>query len=184
MFRLLAFSSTVIALAATLAVAQGQTGSQQTSPPGTKSTPATQTKPAQPQSAAAQAPGSPEDRSAIRQLAGQYAAGWNEGDAKKATAVFTNNAIFIGDDGQVYRGRAAIEKDLAETLGGAMKGTSFRATVDGVGFVKPDVAIAYGTSQVESAPSRPNKGHYVVTCVKAGGSWKVVALGTGLDVTH
>ncbi len=184
MFRLLGLSSVVVALTATLVVAQGQTGSQQRGPSETKSTPATQTKPAQPRPGTAEAPGSPGDRDAIKQLADQYAAGWNEGDPKKATAVFTNNAIFIGDDGQVHKGRAAIEKDLAQTLGGPMKGTSFRATVDGVGFLKPDVAIAYGSSEIESSPSRPNKGHYVVTCVKAGGSWKVVALGTGLDVTH
>ncbi len=184
MFRLLAFSSVVLALAATLAVAQGRTGPEQTSPSETKSTPATQPKPAAPQSGTAQAPGRPEDRSAIRRMADQYAAGWNEGNANKATAIFTTNAIFVGDDGQVHKGRAAIEKDLAQALGGPMKGTSFKVTVDGVGFLKPDVAIAYGTSQVESAPNGANKGHYVVTCVKAGGSWKAVALGTGLDATH
>ncbi len=184
MSRLFAFSS-IAALTATLAVAHASTVSPQANRTDARTTPATQTRPATPQSGAAvHSPGSPEDRAAIKQLADQYAAGWNEGDAKKAASVFSNNAISVGDDGQVQKGRAAIEKDLAQTLSGPMKGTSIKLTMDDVGFLKPDVAVAYGTSDIESSPSRPNKGHYVVTCVKAGGSWKVVAVGTGLDVTH
>ncbi len=160
MSRLLAFSSVIVVLAAALAVAQPHTGSPQGSA------------------------GSPEDQAAIKQLPRQFAAGWNEGNTTKATSIFTNNAIFVGDDGQVRKGRGAIEKDIQALLTGSLKGTSLAVTADGVGFLKPDVAVLYGTTQVESGPARPRTGHYVMTCVKSGTSWKAVSVGSGLNDTH
>ena len=49
-----------------------------------------------------------------------------EGDAKAVAALFTADALDISAAAEVYSGRAAIEKDLVESLAGPVKGTTLK----------------------------------------------------------
>lgn len=64
------------------------------------------------------APGTPEgaiDESGFRRLMETLAAGWTEGDARKAAECFTEDAVYVEPpDKQVYRGR----EELYEFFGG------------------------------------------------------------------
>lgn len=56
----------------------------------------------------------PGDRDGVKKALGAFAAAFGKGDAKVVGALFTAEGEYIGDDGTVIRGRAAIEKDYAE----------------------------------------------------------------------
>src|SRR5262245_6818051 len=51
---------------------------------------------------------------AVRKSAEAFVATFNKGDARALAAFWTKDAEFVGPDGEVIRGRAAIEKDHAE----------------------------------------------------------------------
>jgi uncharacterized protein (TIGR02246 family) len=122
--------------------------------------------------------GSAADEAAIRQLAKDYASAWNSGDAAKAAAVHTDDAVFINVRGMVMTGRAAIEKSLAADLSGELKGSMFAVTVDTIQFIRPDVALLNGTMNITGGATSPDgrKGHYLVVATQQGGAWKVAAV--------
>jgi uncharacterized protein (TIGR02246 family) len=125
-------------------------------------------------------PGGAADEAAIRDLAKQYSTAWNSGDAKNAAAVYADDASFINIIGVETKGRAAIEKNMADSLAGEMKGTTFVATMDTIRFIKPDVAVVQGTTNITGGATPPDglKGHYLLVATKQGGSWKVLAVHT------
>jgi uncharacterized protein (TIGR02246 family) len=125
-------------------------------------------------------PGSPADEAAIRDLAKQYASAWNSGDIPKAAAVYTDDATFVNVRGMETKGRAAIETGMAQDLSGELKGTTFAVTMDTIRFVRPDLALVQGTTNITGGGTPPDglKGHYLLVATKQGGSWKVLAVHT------
>jgi uncharacterized protein (TIGR02246 family) len=131
--------------------------------------------------ALAQTPqGSAADETAIHNLATQFTSAWNSGDAAKAAAVYADDATFVNVRGVETRGRAAIEKGMVEDLAGEMKGATFAVTMDTIRFVRPDLALVQGTTNITGGGTPPNglKGHYLLVATKQGGSWKVLAVHT------
>jgi uncharacterized protein (TIGR02246 family) len=122
--------------------------------------------------------GSAADEAAIRALAKEHASGWNSGNAAKAAAVYTDNALFVNVRGMATTGREAIEKSLAADLNGELKGSTFAATVDAIQFIRPDLALATGTTSITGGGTPPEglKGHYLVVATKQGGAWKAAAV--------
>jgi uncharacterized protein (TIGR02246 family) len=118
------------------------------------------------------------DEAAIRDLAKQYTTAWNSGDAAKAAAVYTDDGTFINTLGVETKGRAAIEKNMADSLSGEMKGTAFAATMDTIRFIRADVAVVQGTTNITGGGTPPDglKGHYLLVATKQGGSWKLLAV--------
>src|SRR5262245_66232391 len=53
------------------------------------------------------------DREAIRQASLEFARAFEKGDAKAAAACWTEGGEYVANDGEVVRGRAAIEKLFA-----------------------------------------------------------------------
>ena len=82
----------------------------------------------------------------------------------------------MDDTGKAWEGRAEIEKAIAGD-GNASSRPRLTVTVQGVRFIKPDVALMRGSSLAEGAgvPAGEGGGHWAVVCVKIGGQWKVVA---------
>jgi uncharacterized protein (TIGR02246 family) len=131
--------------------------------------PAGQSKPA------VHALGTPADEAAVRALAEEYQQAFNASDASKAAAVYAENGVFVDVNGKAWQGRAEIEKDLAG--GNPSARPRLTLTVQGVRFIKPDVALMRGSSMVQggNVPPGGGAGHWAVVAMKAGGQWKIVA---------
>jgi uncharacterized protein (TIGR02246 family) len=118
------------------------------------------------------------DEAQIRELATQHTSAWNSGDAAKAAAVYTDDAVFVNVRGMPRMGRAEIEKTLAQDLSGEMKGSTFGVTMDTIRFIRPDIALVHGTTNITGggAPPEGLKGHYQLVATKEGGAWKALAV--------
>jgi uncharacterized protein (TIGR02246 family) len=122
--------------------------------------------------------GSAADEAAIRDLATQYTTAWNSGDASKAAAVYTDDAVFVNVRGTPSMGRAEIERNMAQDLSGEMKGSTFDATMDTIRFIRADIALVQGTTSITGGKAPPEglKGHYLLVATKQGGAWKALAV--------
>ena len=105
-----------------------------------------------------------------QKLADQYTAAFNKGDAKGIASLYTQDATRVGPDGQMLKGRAAVEKSYADGFAGALKGAKLTITADGSQVVTPDVKIMDGTFS-STGGTNPVKGRYVNTIVRQGGTW-------------
>jgi len=117
------------------------------------------------------------DEAAIRKMGEQYAAAWNSGDARQAAALFAEDGTFTDVNGQTYKGRMAIEKDLAESeVGTAKTGMTMSITTEAVRFLQPDLAVAMGRTHFSGAQGGPGGGHYMSVVRRVGSEWKVAAV--------
>jgi uncharacterized protein (TIGR02246 family) len=100
------------------------------------------------------------DERAIRALHGRMLEAWGAGDGEAFAAPFSDDAVFIGFDGSVMRGRQQIASTHQEVFDRWMKGTRLAEERTEVSFPDPDVAIVHalgGTvmrGKSEPAPER------------------------------
>jgi uncharacterized protein (TIGR02246 family) len=116
------------------------------------------------------------DQAALNKLRADYAAAWAKGDAKAVAALFTADALDINAAAEVYSGRAAIEKDLVESLAGPVKGTTLKITSAPERALKPDVAIGHGTFELHKGTEVVQAGHYAIVYVKTATGWQITSL--------
>lgn len=126
--------------------------------------------------------GSSSEQAAIQAVLDAHGAAWNKGDAAAAAAIMTEDADWVGGDGSVYEGRAAIEAAHEKWFAGPAKG-SFHSHpgLPKIHFLRPDVAIVDGDSyqsglhdeQGKEVPAETSR--YTAVMVKENGQWKVAA---------
>lgn len=131
---------------------------------------------------ARQAPTDPE----LQKLADAYAQAWAKGDAKAIAALYAPNGVRAGSDGQVYRGRDAIEQGFVKSFAGPFKGSKLTLRTEHDQVITPDsLRITTGTYEVSGVASPPPgaalKGRFVNTMVRQEGRWVLAssaAIGT------
>ena len=84
----------------------------------------------------------------IQKIARAIQAAFNNGDAKALGALYTTEALRIGSTGGFFQGRAAIEKDAAESLAGRYKGMKLVLQSGKTQMLTPDVAVNEGTFEM------------------------------------
>jgi uncharacterized protein (TIGR02246 family) len=112
---------------------------------------------------------------AIEMLATQYEEGWKNGDAQTCAAIYAPDADLIDFVGKSYKGRAEIEKSIADVLA-MYPGSQIDIQKTAIRFVKPDLAVWDGTWEVTGVPETegpkpPTKGSNTVVIVKQDGQW-------------
>ena len=122
------------------------------------------------------------DKAAIQALLDAHGAAWSRGDAAAAAAVMTQDADWVGGDGGIYEGRAAIEAAHREWLAGSAKGSRhLHPGTPGIRFLRPDVAIVDGDSYASGVHDDhgqelpPQTSRYTAVMVKENGRWLVAA---------
>lgn len=113
-----------------------------------------------------------EDEKAIRAADEAFVQGYNKGDSKALTALFTEDAEVIEADGDRYEGRALIEERLAETFS-SNPGTKIAFDVEAIRFLNPDVAKEEGRSIVTPPKGAPVSRLYTVLYAKREGRWLI-----------
>ena len=120
-------------------------------------------------SASAQAPDPRQEE--IAKVANSFVDAFHKGDAKAIAALWTPEADYVDDSGQVTQGREAIEKSFAD-LFAAQKDLKVRIDVASLRFPAENIAIEDGTNTVIAPDgSAPSHARYTNVMVKQDGKW-------------
>jgi uncharacterized protein (TIGR02246 family) len=112
------------------------------------------------------------DEAAIRGLVEQLVEGWNAGDGAAYARPFAADADFTNILGFKAHGRDLIARGHAEILSTIYKGIRVAATVEGIRFLRPDVAVAdVALEYSEGSPTRRASAGLVAT--KEADGWSI-----------
>lgn len=108
----------------------------------------------------------------VEQLLSEYQMRFNKNDAKALAALYVENALRLGLNGEVLQGRAAIEQFYVQSFGG----TPGRLSVQPgrTQMITPDVAVLEGRYEVAGATGI--HGIYIVTAVRQSGRWRLASV--------
>lgn len=112
----------------------------------------------------------------VDQLMAQYQAAWNKGDAKGLAALYSQNSLRIGSDGEPLSGKAAIEQSFVKNFGGPWKGTKLTLKPGRTENVTADVRLQEGTYELTGGAAGPQRGRYLNTLVRQDGQWRIAAV--------
>jgi uncharacterized protein (TIGR02246 family) len=128
--------------------------------------------------AAAQQPAAKADDAAagVRKNADDYTRAFNAGDAKSAAACWTADGEYTDTDGDVHRGRDAIEREIADFLKSHPK-AALEIAVDSVRPIGRQAAAAEGAVKVRTpADPTPLVARYSGVFVREDDGWKIASL--------
>jgi uncharacterized protein (TIGR02246 family) len=111
-----------------------------------------------------------DEEQAIRKDVDAYADSYNKGDIEAVGRHWTPDAEYINDEGKTTKGRDAIVK-LFKKGRVSRKGFSFKATVQSVRLIKPDVALEDGTVTLTAPDGTAEKTPFSAVLVKTDGAW-------------
>ena len=117
----------------------------------------------------------------IEKMTEHMQAAFNKGDAKALGALYTPEALRIGSTGGFFQGRAAIEKDAAESLAKRYKGMKLVLHSGKTQLLTPDVAVTEGTFEITGGTT-PVRGRYLNTLLREGGQWRIASAANVRDV--
>jgi uncharacterized protein (TIGR02246 family) len=119
------------------------------------------------------------DERAIRALHGRVLDAWGAGDGEAFAAPFSDDALFIGFDGSLMRGREQIASTHQEVFDRWMKGTRLVEERTEVRFVGPDVAIVHALGgtvmRSKSEPTPERDSIQTLVAVRDAGGWSFVS---------
>jgi uncharacterized protein (TIGR02246 family) len=111
----------------------------------------------------------------ITQLVKDYEAAYNRGDANAVAALYTEDAEYIGESGNVVSGRDIIEKLLAGKLA-SNPGAKLEIDMKSVRLLSPDVVVEKGIATIAAPAGPPGTSTYLVVYLKSAGNWKISQL--------
>jgi uncharacterized protein (TIGR02246 family) len=119
------------------------------------------------------------DERAIRALQRRMLEAWGAGDGEAFAAPFSDDALFIGFDGSVMRGRQQIAAAHQEVFDRWMKGTRLIEERTEVSFANADVAIVHtlgGTvMRGQSQPTPERDSIQTLVAVRDASGWSFVS---------
>ena len=122
------------------------------------------------------APASADD-AAIRRVVQQQDEARNRGDWKALSELFMQDAEQLTSSGTWRRGRAAIEKGVAQSMGSVYKGAKYTTKVESGRMLAPTVAMTDGTFEISNiAGGSTRRGHATYVLVKSGDAWRIAAV--------
>jgi uncharacterized protein (TIGR02246 family) len=114
------------------------------------------------------------DQQAIRHTADEFVRAFNAGDAKAIGVLWAPDAEYTDESDQSLQGRAAIEKEYAETFK-QHPGAMMTIKVESVRLLGPDTAIEKGVTRVKSPGGiADTTARYTVVHAKRDGKWTMV----------
>jgi uncharacterized protein (TIGR02246 family) len=114
------------------------------------------------------------DELAVRAIPQQMADGWNAGSGKGFAAPFALNADYVVVNGMHIKGHPAIEAGHQQIFDTIYKGSKNEATVVGVRFLRPDVALLHTRWKLKVGGEEANAISTIVA-TKENGKWTVAA---------
>jgi uncharacterized protein (TIGR02246 family) len=116
------------------------------------------------------------DEAAVRAAMTDFIKAVEKGDAKAVAESWTPEGDYIGDDGAVIHGRAAIEEAYAKAFA-KKKNSKVEITTESIRFPSKDTALEEGYARSYKGDSeRPTSSHYSVLHVREDGRWRMALL--------
>jgi uncharacterized protein (TIGR02246 family) len=106
----------------------------------------------------------------IRKQAAGYTEAFNKGDLDALMTFWAADADYVDDTGRAYKGKAAIGEAFKQYLA-ALKGCTLKLQVTAVRFLKDDVALEDGTSELAMPGGRLVQGRYSAIWTRTDGKW-------------
>jgi uncharacterized protein (TIGR02246 family) len=120
--------------------------------------------------------GTSADEAAIRNILDARNAAYNNHDAKALAAAYAPDADLVTGTGRVVSGRAAIERNYAESFAGVDKNAVVKTESAKVRFLTADTAILDLEGVTTGRADGTLKTHATWVYVKRNGGWAVVAI--------
>jgi uncharacterized protein (TIGR02246 family) len=124
-----------------------------------------------------------DNEAAIKQLAQEVDAAYNDADPAKMAGYWTENGLNVNPFGDRSEGRASIEADLRDGLNGFMKGSRHELTVSHVSSLDERTAVADGTATITGIPgfdgttTEPLTSDFSMICTRDNdGSWQIAQM--------
>ncbi|HWB12058.1 MAG TPA: SgcJ/EcaC family oxidoreductase [Pirellulales bacterium] len=115
------------------------------------------------------------DEQAIRATADVFVKAFNSGDAQALGALWTADADYTDENGQVYHGRAAIEKEYT-SLFKAHSDMTLKIDVQSVRVLNPTTALEDGRTAIVAQGQTISQARYTAVHVKENGKWLLSAV--------
>lgn len=113
------------------------------------------------------------DREAIRKSSQEFVKAFEKGDAKALAAQWTDQGEYQSENGELTRGRAAIEKSYDDLFKSKQK-WKVEIEIRSIRFPSRDTAIEDGVMRLKSAgPELPTSSRYSALLVREDGRWKI-----------
>jgi uncharacterized protein (TIGR02246 family) len=112
------------------------------------------------------------DQKAIADQANAFIAAYNKGDAKAIAAMFSEDAKWVDDGGNILSGRDEIEGHFTAIFQDSKENT-IDVDVESIRPLTPDVMVEMGTSTVTTAEGRHAISSYSAVHVKKGDAWLI-----------
>jgi uncharacterized protein (TIGR02246 family) len=110
------------------------------------------------------------DRAKLQSQMEAFLKAFESGDAERVASFWTADGELIGDDGSVYRGRAAIAKTYRELFDTKEKRQA-EIQKESLRFPSKDTAIEEGYFKVRVGKGEPTSNRYSVLHVREDGKW-------------
>jgi uncharacterized protein (TIGR02246 family) len=124
-----------------------------------------------------------DNETAIKQLAHEVDAAYNDADPAKMAGYWTENGLNVNPFGDRFEGRANIEADLGDGLNGFMKGSRHELTVSHVCPLDERTAVADGTSTItgirgfDGTTMEPLTSDFSMICTRNhDGGWQIAQM--------
>jgi uncharacterized protein (TIGR02246 family) len=112
----------------------------------------------------------------VRKTGQEFVTAFNKGDARAVAALWTKDAEYTGPDGEVLRGRDAIEKDYAAFFKKNPKAV-LQVHIDSVRLLGRHTALEEGRLQLKLAGDRePSASRYSVLHVHEEDGWRMASV--------
>lgn len=115
------------------------------------------------------------DDQAIRAAGQAYAKAYNAGDAKALAALFTADAEYTDEFGNVFKGRAEIEKLFAGIFASS-PGAKLEIEPESIRMLGNNVALENGVARATPAHGNPSMTNYSAVQVKQEGHWLIASV--------
>ncbi len=122
------------------------------------------------------------EKDAIIERVLEYEIAYNQGDTKAAAAIYATSGYHTNASGITHVGRTEIEKDLAESFEGPMKGTQIKLNSEDIQFAAPDLAyeresfFLSGVKMPDGSTMPTIKGYCLGIYQKLDGVWYVLGM--------
>lgn len=131
------------------------------------------------------------DEQAIRQIIQDMESAWNRGDSAAFVEHLADDADFIDILGMHHQGRERLEAGHRQILNTIYRGSRLQYTIEGIRFMRPDVAIAFLRGRMRSHLAVPvadprrsaetmdeqwheAQAHPTLILAKDNGAWRIV----------
>ncbi|MFN0126211.1 MAG: SgcJ/EcaC family oxidoreductase [Verrucomicrobiales bacterium] len=112
------------------------------------------------------------EQQAIANQANAFIAAYNKADVKTLAAIFTEDAEWVDDGGNVLAGRDAIASHFKDVFL-ASKGRYLDIDVESVRPLTSDVMLEKGTTTITEADGRNSVSSYTAVHIKKGDAWLI-----------